>query len=158
MPQLNVCGKLKMWTNLKPFEQDLHDKYDQPAKDAVARFLTKNVGLRVESNPNQYGVDLLLFRGDKEIGGAEVEVRQWSPACPYSTIHIPQRKRKFFGERVLFFALTKDMKSAYWITTYGIDQYPLREVRNVKVASGEMFYDVPTKEFTFVDLITGESK
>lgn len=157
MPRLSEYGKLRMWTNLKPFEQDLHDKYDKPAKDAVARFITENVGLRAEPNPDQYGVDLLLFRGDNRIGGVEVEVRQWSPRCPYSTIHIPHRKQKFFDGRVLFFALTKDMKSAYWITTYGIEQYPLKEVRNVKVASGEMFYDVPTSKFAFVSL-TGESK
>ena len=142
-----------MWTSRKPFEQDLHDAYDKPAKDVVARFIAESSGLRVIPNPDQYGVDLLLYRGDNHVGGVEVEVRQWSPNCPYPTIHIPHRKQKFFGKRVLFFALTKDMRKAYWITTDGIDKYPLKEVRNVKVASGEHFYDVPTKDFAFVDLI-----
>ena len=136
----------------KPFEQELHDKYDAIAKSAVGQYIEKTCGLRVEPNEDQYGVDLLLLRNDKLIGYAEVEVRQWSPNCPYATIHVPERKTKFFGDRVLFFALTKDIKSAYWIETNKISEHPLREISNYKVASGEMFYDVPTELFGFVEL------
>lgn len=137
----------------KPFEQDLHDKYDAPAKEAVSSYLEKTWGVLVEPNLNQYGVDLLVFKDAEVIGSIEVEVRQWSPNCPYPTIHVPERKTKFFGDKVLFFALTRDMQHAYWIETNKIKEYPNKEVRNIKVAEGEMFYDVPTNQFGFVDLI-----
>jgi len=136
----------------KAFEQELHDLYDTPAKVAIGKYMERTCDVTVIPNPDQYGIDLLVLRGDKLIGYAEVEVRQWSPNCPYPTIHVPERKTKFFGDRVLFFALTKDMQHAYWIETKKITEYPLREVRNIKVASGEMFYDVPTDVFGFVDL------
>ena len=136
----------------KPFEQDLHDKYDAPAKAAIEKYLERTCDVTVQPNPDQYGVDLLITKGGKLIGTAEVEVRQWSPNCPYPTIHVPERKTKFFTSRTLFFALTKDMKHAYWICTEDIKEYPLKEVRNIKVSEGEMFYDVPTTEFNFVVL------
>ena len=140
------------WTYRKPFEQDLHDKYDLPAKMAIANHVANKCGVEVEPNEDQYGVDLVVKKEGKPVGSIEVEVRQWSPTCPFSTIHVPERKAKFFGSNVLFFALTKDMKHAYWIETSNIKQYPLREVPNVKVASGEFFYDVPTEDFVYVEL------
>ena len=138
------------WT--KTFEQDLHDKYDAPAKEAVGKYLTK-LGYEVMPNPDKYGVDLLIQHNGIGIGVVEVEVRQWSPNCPFPTIHVPERKTKFFNGNSLFFALTKNMQHAYWIESKDILRYPLKEVRNVKVTSGELFFDVPTTEFTFVDLI-----
>ena len=139
------------WTYRKPFEQDLHDKYDAPAKEAVANYLVK-LGYEVLPNPDKYGVDLLVMKGEKEIGVIEVEVRQWSPTCPFSTIHVPERKTKFFNGNSLFFALTKNMENAYWIESKEILKHPLKEVRNVKVTAGELFFDVPTTEFNFVIL------
>ena len=139
------------WTYRKPFEQDLHDKYDAPAKEAVANYLER-MGFKVVPNPDKYGVDLLVMKGEKEIGVIEVEVRQWSPTCPFSTIHVPERKTKFFNGNSLFFALTKNMENAYWIESKEILKHPLKEVRNVKVTAGELFFDVPTTEFNFVNL------
>lgn len=136
---------------IKAFEQDLHDKYDAPAKEAVMRYLT-SLGIEVIPNPDRYGVDLLITRNGIGIGVVEVEVRQWSPNCPFPTIHVPSRKTKFFNGNSLFFALTKDMEHAYWIESKDILKHPLKEVRNVKVTSGELFFDVPTEAFTFVEL------
>ena len=136
----------------KPFEQELHDKYDMPAKLAVRNYMERNCDVKVYPNKDQYGVDLVLGKNGKVLGYAEVEVRQWSPNCPYATIHVPERKTKFFGCRVLFFALTKDMQHAYWIQTDEIKKYPVKEISNYKVPRGEMFYDVPTNEFVFINL------
>jgi hypothetical protein len=136
----------------KPFEQELHDQYDAPAKEAIKQYLERNHGIAVDPNTDQYGVDLLITRDGKVIGYAEVEVRQWSPTCPYPTIHVPLRKEKYFNDRTLFFAITKDMKSAYWIQTLKIKEYPVKEISNYKIRSGELFFDVPTKEFQLVSL------
>jgi len=137
---------------VKAFEQELYDKYDAPAKEAVARYLMDTCGYEVTPNNDAYGIDLLVKKAGSTIGAVEVEVRQWSPICPFPTIHVPSRKTKFFGGNSLFFALTKDMKHAYWIESKEILKHPMKEVRNVKVVSGELFYDVPTNEFNFVDL------
>lgn len=137
---------------VKAFEQDLHDKYDAPAKEAVANYLAK-LGYEILPNPDRYGVDLLVLDNHKVIGVVEVEVRQWQPVCPFPTIHVPTRKTKFFNGKALFFALTHDMQHAYWIEAKDILKHPMKEVRNVKVTSGELFYDVPTNEFNFVELI-----
>lgn len=135
----------------KLFEQELHDLYDAPAKEAVAAFIEKQCGVTVQPNPDKYGVDLLVLKDDKLIGTIEVEVRQWHP-CPYSTIHVPERKRKFFSENSLFFALTKTMTHAYWIQMKDIDQYPVKEISNYKVREGELFFDIPTDKFAYVEL------
>ena len=137
---------------VKAFEQELHDKYDAPAKGAVAQFVEAKCGTDVVPNPDQYGVDLLVMYRGKIVGAIEVEVRQWYPTCPFPTIHVPQRKEKYFNPTTLFFALTKDMLHAYWIETKYISEFPVKEVRNIKVSSGEMFFDVPTIKFNYVDL------
>lgn len=137
----------------KPFEQDLFDEFDAPAKQAVSKYIESVSDVLVQSNPDQYGVDLLIIKGDKILGEAEVEVRQWIE-CRFSTIHVLQRKQKYFSNRTLFFALAKDLKSAHWIETNKIDRYPLIEVSNYKVASGELFFDVPINEFVRIELET----
>ena len=45
------------------------------------------------------------------------------------------------------------MQHAYWIEAKDILNHPMKEVRNIKVTSGELFYDVPTAEFNFVELV-----
>lgn len=135
----------------KPFEQDLFDEFDAPAKQAIAKHIESVFDVIVMPNPDQYGVDLLIIKGDKVVGSAEVEVRQWYE-CRFNTIHVLQRKQKYFNERSLFFALSKDLKSAHWIETHKIDKHPLIEVSNFKVASGELFFDVPIDEFVRIEL------
>jgi hypothetical protein len=137
----------------KPFEQDLFDEFDAPAKQAIAKHIESVFDVVVMPNPDQYGIDLLIIKNDKVLGSAEVEVRQWIE-CRFSTIHVLQRKQKYFNDRTLFFALAKDLKSAHWIETNKIDRHPLIEVSNYKVASGELFFDVPINEFVRIELET----
>jgi len=104
-------------------------------------------------NPNEFGVDLIVLREGKRVGYIEVEVRGWN-FCHYSTIHLAQRKEKLFQQDlpVLFFALTQDLTHAYWCKAEIAKRYPLIEVKNFEVPNGEMFYDIPTTEFKYVDL------
>jgi len=135
----------------KPFEQELFDEFDAPAKQAIAKHIESVSDVVVVPNPDQYGIDLLITKDDKVLGSAEVEVRQWYE-CGFKTIHVLQRKQKYFGERALFFALSKDLKNAHWIETLKIDKHPLIEVSNYKVANGELFFDVPIGEFVRIEL------
>ena len=59
--------------------------YDAPAKERIANFMEAKCGVKVETNPDQYGIDLLVSKDGNYVGGIEVEVRQWSPTCPFAT-------------------------------------------------------------------------
>jgi hypothetical protein len=137
----------------KKFNQALHDQYDPPARKAVTDWVKIKWGLECRENPNVYGVDLLVYRADKLVGCIEVEVRGWD-YCHYPTIHIAHRKDKLFqqDQPVLFFALTQNLKNAYWMKAELVKGCPLIEVKNTEVSAGELFFDVPIKHFKYVDL------
>jgi hypothetical protein len=137
----------------KKFNQALHDQYDPPARKAVTDWVKMKWGLECRENPNVYGVDLLVYRADKLVGCIEVEVRGWD-YCHYPTIHIAHRKDKLFQQNqpVLFFALTQNLKNAYWMKAELVKGCPLIEVKNTEVSAGELFFDVPIKHFKYVDL------
>ena len=110
-------------------------------------------GLKVEENPNRYGVDLICFRLGSPVGALEVEVRQ--PGFDlHRSIHVGQRKEKLFQEGLptLFFALTQDLHRAYYLKADLIKDCPLVEVHNRYVGKGEMFYDVPITMFKIANL------
>jgi hypothetical protein len=136
---------------IKKFDQALHDKYDPPARKAVIDWIQMKWGLQAIDNPNIYGTDLIIYRAGKQVGWAEVEVRQWSPVCPFYTIHVPVRKKEMLEvPNTLFFALTQDMKNAYWIKGHEVLSYPQIEMKdNTK---HEFYYDVPKHLFKYIDL------
>jgi hypothetical protein len=135
---------------IKKFDQDLHDKYDPPARAAVTAWLKMKWNVDAVDNPDIYGTDLILYKNGKKVGYAEVEVRQWNP-CPYPTVHVPVRKKHMLEvPKTLFFALTQDMVHAYWIMgdkTLSFDTVELQD--NFK---HEAYYDVPKELFNYVDL------
>ena len=135
---------------IKKFDQALHDKYDPPARAAVAKWIDMKWGFQALDNPDIYGTDLIIYRNGKKIGYAEVEVRQWNP-CPYPTIHVPVRKKHMLEvPKTLFFALTQDMKNAYWINGDKTLDFPTIEMRDE--TKHEAYYDVPKSLFKYVDL------
>ena len=137
----------------KKFNQQLHDQYDPPARKAVSDWIQMKWGADCIPNPNEFGVDLIVQREGKPVGYIEVEVRSWD-FCHYSTIHIAHRKEKLFQQDlpVLFFALTQDLTHAYWCHAKVAKGYPLIEVKNFEVPTGEMFFDIPVEKFKYVDL------
>lgn len=137
----------------KKFNQQLHDKYDPPARKAVTDWVKMKWGLECRENPNVFGVDLIVLREGKRVGYIEVEVRNWA-YCHYPTIHVAHRKEKLFQQDLptLFFALTQDLTHAYWCHAKVAKDYPLIEVKNFEVPNGEMFYDIPVERFKYVDL------
>ena len=137
----------------KKFNQQLHDKYDPPARKAVTDWVKMKWGLECRENPNVYGVDLIVLREGKRVGYIEVEVRNWA-YCHYPTIHVAHRKEKLFQQDLptLFFALTQDLTHAYWCQAKVAKSYPLIEVKNFEVPNGELFFDIPVSQFKYVDL------
>ena len=137
----------------KPFNKQLFDKYDPPARKAVTDWVKMKWGLECRENPNVFGVDLIVLREGKPVGYIEVEVRSWN-YCHYSTIHVAHRKEKLFQQDLptLFFALTQDLTHAYWCHAKVAKGYLLVEVKNKEVPTGEMFYDIPVEKFKYVCL------
>ena len=137
----------------KQFNQELHNKYDPPARKAVSKWIQMKWGLECRENPNVYGVDLIAYRAGNPVGFVEVEVRGWA-YCHHPTIHIAHRKAKLFlqDRPVLFFALTHDLSHAYWLKAELVKKCPLIEVNNREVPSGEFFFDVPVSWFKYVNL------
>jgi hypothetical protein len=136
---------------IKKFDQALHDKYDPPARAAVAKWIEMKWGLQALGNPDKYGTDLIVHRNGKPVGFAEVEVRQWNPHCPFDTIHVPMRKKHMLeAPKTLFFALNQDMTHAYWIKGEVALNHPFWEMKDD--TKHELYYDVPKKLFKYVDL------
>ena len=135
---------------IKKFDQALHDKYDPPARAAVAAWIKMKWGFDALDNSDIYGTDLIIYRDGKKIGYAEVEVRQWNP-CPYPTIHVPVRKKHMLEvPKTLFFALTQDMRHAYWMLGSKALEFETIEMRDQ--TKHEAYYQVPKELFNYVDL------
>jgi hypothetical protein len=140
-----------MEMKIKKFDQELHDKYDPPARAAVAAWIEMKWGLQALDNPDIYGTDLIVHRDNKPVGFAEVEVRQWENHCPFNTIHVPVRKKHMLETpKTLFFALTHDMSHAYWCKGITAMAFPFWEMKDD--TKHELYYDVPKHLFKFVDL------
>jgi len=136
---------------IKKFDQILHDQYDPPARKAVSAWVKMKWGMDSKDNPDIYGTDLILGRNGKRIGFAEVEVRSWYPTCPFSTIHVPVRKKHMLEvPKTLFFALTQNMTHAYWIKGNAVLAFPFWEMKDD--TKHELYYDVPKHLFEYVDL------
>jgi hypothetical protein len=135
---------------IKKFDQALHDKYDPPARAAVTKWVQAAWNMQAKDNPDQYGVDLIAYRDGIQVGFIEVEVRNWSP-CPFNTIHVPVRKKHMLEvPNTLFFALTKDLGHAYWIT--GDKPLIYKTVEMKDNTKHEAYYDVPKSLFNYVKL------
>ena len=137
---------------LKPFDQSLHDQFDQAGKDWVKTFIEQTWGISVVEF-GKYDIDLLAIRQGKVVGFIEVEVRDWGKDfCPYSTIHVPFRKDAILRryEPTIFFAVCRTLTAAYWTNAERILASPVQSVMNKHVIEGEQFFDVPKDEFGYV--------
>lgn len=139
----------------KPFSKKLHADNDLTAREVVMGLLrTSNVGCK--SNPDIYGVDVLLDDGNN----LELERRKnWQTGYfPYDSIHIPSRKLKFLAEGNCHYALVcYDLSTVGFIYKTTLKEYCQKElvtVPNKYVSEGEQFIRVPTRLCHFIDVAT----
>lgn len=137
----------------KPFDKKLFDESDPPARQQVMQFLTK-CGFNAWENRHQFGVDLVASKNGKTVH-VEVE-RRGSKHTPgkYSTINVPSRKDKFLGVEFAYASLSQDMDTIAWlpadkVKVYFTDKYRI-ENPNCYVREGELFFSVPTSEWTII--------
>ena len=140
----------------KQFSHEENDKYDLPAKRAVAWWLAWKYGMEA-AEYEEYKIDLILHLNGSLHSFMEVEVRNWLGAnnlCPFQTIHVGLRKAKLLDNTAptYFAAVTNDFKHAYICGAKDIVTSPIKEISNVHVEQGEYFYDVPVDRFKLVNL------
>ena len=138
----------------KPFDRQLHEENDGPAKDAVMAYIRKNWGMNVVEG-GQYDVDLIIIDKGREVGYGEVECRHnWVRDFPYQTVNVPYRKLKFFTFDLptILFSVRSDLKQALWCRGDVIIDSPVVENKNKYVAAGEAFFSVPLRKWRLVDL------
>jgi len=139
----------------KPFDASLHAQHDKDGRDFVKAFYKKH-GLDAQDNPDQYGVDLLVYYDDSLVGYAEVEVRQnWDKEqFPFDTLNVPERKQKLLTNdlETTFFSVSKDHSRAFMCQDRIVLSSPLMESANKYVGSGEKFFKVPIDQIKLVQL------
>lgn len=138
----------------KPFDPQLHEENDGPAKDAVMGYIRRNWKMAVEEG-GTYDVDLIIMDKGRQVGYGEVECRHnWVGDFPFNTVHVPYRKHKFFvlDLPTVLFSVRSDLQKALWCRGDIILQQPVVESNNKYVASGEKFFAVPLRLWKLINL------
>jgi hypothetical protein len=137
----------------KPFSRKLHDQNDEPAKNAVWRYLFNCWNVEVEEG-DTFGIDLVCYRDRELVGYVEVERRHnWVDEFPFTTVHVPFRKQKFLSldKPMTLFSVRSDLTQALWCPGEDIKNSPI-EVKSNKFVSEEKFYVVPIEKWRKVCL------
>jgi len=139
----------------KEFSNELHDSYDQPAKDAFVAYISANYpnSIVIESPFGKYGVDFKITNQEKKVVYLDTEVRpSWvGSTFPYTTIHLPTRKLKFANADTYFLSLNRELTRGLLFKIRKSDTAV--EVSNKYVKSGEEFIDIPLSRCTYIDLV-----
>lgn len=140
----------------KKFDQQLHNEYDNVGREIVKKYFKEKTKFIAEDNPNEYGVDLLLFNKDKLVGYAEVEVRKnWnSNEFPFETLNVPLRKKKLLINDLptYFFSINYIHTKMFCCESEIILNSQIQENKNKYVKSNEFFYKVPINELRLITI------
>lgn len=127
----------------KKFDKALYKKFDDAAKEKTQQFL-ESIGCEVSEPENQYIQDLVATKDGKSFR-VECEVKMiWDkPQFPFSTIQLPERKKKFFKERTVFFIWNKALDDAIFFWSDHVKALTPVEVKNKYMPEGELFFQIP---------------
>ena len=130
----------------KQFDPELFRQNDPQARDVVLSHLD-SLGLFAKENDDQYGPDIVLYRGLKPISYIEVEVKRvWTEeAFPWDSIQLPLRKEKFtkLGLPCEFWIINSPLQHAIIIPDTALSSSFVKEIPNRYIKSGEKFYQIP---------------
>lgn len=137
----------------KKFDKDLYDIYDSVAKEAARDALQKK-GYTVCDNIDKYAQDLVAEK-DGKMFLVETEVKNvWKgPEFPYDTVQLPERKKKFFKERTLFFIWNAELTHAIVFWSDDVKDLEPVEVPNKYRYKGEYFFQIPVGKNELARLI-----
>ena len=149
-----------MYHKAKVFDKDLFDANDPRGRvKAIQIISTYYPHIRVEENPDPYGIDLICYetsesKYDRLISNMfnklyayiEVEVREaWiTTHFPWNTSHIPARKEKFFQkyDNVLYFQFNNSLESLLIFDGKVIRKMPIYTSK-VKNEDSFRYYEIP---------------
>ena len=140
----------------KPFEKDLYDKFDNPAKDKLVFLLEKNRHTIKRVAENYYS-DVVSER-DGIVYYSEAEVKRgWKSEWPtsWSEIRIPERKSRLlkkYDNKVNFFIFNHDLSFCWFIKGTQLTTDRLRQAYGNKILDGELFFHVPYQEAYLIRL------
>lgn len=134
----------------KSFDTNLYDKNDN-AKELAIRYFER-IGLSTIVNPDQYGVDLIV--DNKFFCEVEVKHNWKEDKFPFSTLQIPERKKKFatLDKPVVFMVMSSNRKKAFIAKDSDVLNSPLKTVSNKYVRNGEKFFQVDVSLLRKVDI------
>ena len=125
------------------YNKKIHRMYDAPGKRAVAEYLARTYPEHDFQEGSQYGIDLVCLcpKGPHFI---EVEVKgEWfGRPFPYRTVHIPERKEKWFNMRATLWVVSSDYKYAVVVSPRHCTK-KITLPYNSRSEIPEDFYDVP---------------
>jgi hypothetical protein len=141
----------------KPFDKDLYNLHDGPAKEAMKNHLELQ-GYTVTVPPENYGADLYSELGPVKIYH-EVEVsRGWQKGRHQFLMgSVPERKirlaKQHINEPLYFWMLRLDLLRALVFPSFRLRPEYLVMVPNIKIEHGEYFYRIPKKFGKEFDLL-----
>lgn len=152
---------IKGAVNIK-FSRQRYEMSDSPAKAAIIRYLVNNGHTILDATEN-FSVDIKSKKADN-IYFSEVEVKyawkgDWNPN--WKEIRIPYRKHKLINRvRGLgiekpffnFYILRGDLKAAWRIKDYVVEQAEVKEARGRNIVKGEHFFHIPYEKAELITL------
>ena len=140
----------------KPFEQDLYDRFDNPAKAALVILLERQ-GHTIPNLTEDYYADIVSIKdGVTHYSEAEVK-RGWTSAWPanWAEIRIPERKSRLlkkYNYNVTFYVFNNDLTACWCIKGSQMTKDILREAQGRYIREGEQFFHVPYTEAELISL------
>ncbi len=127
----------------KRFDRSLFLECDQKARKATIAHL-ENSGHVVEHNPDKYAQDLIAKKNEFTFyAECEMKLIWQGKTFPYPTVHLPERKKKFFDSPTKFYIWNADTSYGVSFWSHDIQTIEPVEVPNKYVYKGEMFFPVP---------------
>lgn len=141
----------------KPFNPELYEANDLEARLRVIDFFEQKFarhGLEIGNSEDPYAPDIEVRKNGDVKAHIEVEVKQaWDYGdFPFSTIQLPERRKKSAEIGSRFAVLNKHFTRMAYIKPDVLLSSPLVEVKNKYVPEGEMFYQVSVDNVDFYKL------
>jgi hypothetical protein len=134
-------------SKIKPFDKQLHDKYDIPARQKIKSILHDYI----DNNKDIYGADMIInSNGLSKYKYLELQVCScWkTEKFPYDNVFIWERKGRYDND-TLFLTLNCDLTMGYLFDISKIDK---NKPRRLKKYSREFVYDIPRNQALLIYL------
>jgi hypothetical protein len=127
------------------FSHEAFNRADARAREETTSYLD-DLGYDVNPHPNPYAQDLVATcrrTGKKFLVECEQKSLWKGERFPFQSVQLPERKKKFFDERTLFFIWNNEWDSAMIFWSTQINHLEPVEVPNRRIAKGEYFFQIP---------------